>query len=346
MAKIVVGMSGGIDSFATALMLREQGHEVIGVSLELWERTEHSAAQRLCGELGIPWLEREVGELFRKQVVRSFVRDYAMGYTPSPCWVCNNHVKWEVLNQVAEELGAECIATGHYVRICRQGEKYYIRRGVDERKDQSYFLWGVSQEILAKAVTPLGNFTKGEVRRWALEKGYEEMVQRRESMGICFLQGTDYRDFLRRQGKLRWERGNVVDRTGRVVGQHTGLPDYTVGQKRGMPIVEGEQLYVAEICPESNVIVADRKSGLYTHELWVDEAVAVDEEDWSVEDLTVKIRGLGQNPQERVKVVRLDTGRLRVELSDPAWAVAPGQPVAFFRGDCVIGGGRAVRKFL
>lgn len=342
MERVVVGMSGGIDSFVTALMLREKGYDVVGVSLELWEKNDLTAVEEICRTLEIPLLCRNERELFRQVVVKPFVRDYLEGYTPSPCCICNSFVKWDALERVAEECGASRIATGHYVRIRQVGEKYYICRGVDVRKDQSYFLYGVPKKILSKALTPLGDYTKEEVRAWALSRGYEEVVRKRESMSVCFLRGADYRDFIRQYGDADQKPGMILSRSGEPIGRHDGLLNYTVGQKRGMPLLDGEPMYVAEIDAARNVIVADSKAGLYTRTLWVGEVVAVSPEDLQADDLAVKIRGIGLNPQGRVKITQLAGNRARVELSDPAWAVAPGQPVAFFRGDCVVGGGKAV----
>ncbi|MDE7374129.1 MAG: tRNA 2-thiouridine(34) synthase MnmA, partial [Odoribacter sp.] len=253
MEKVVVGMSGGIDSFVTALMLREKGYDVVGVSLELWEKNDLTAVEKICRALEIPLLCRHEREGFRQVVVEAFVRDYLSGYTPSPCCVCNRFVKWDALERVAAECGASRIATGHYVRIRQERGKYYICQGVDARKDQSYFLYGVSQKILSKALTPLGDYTKEEVRAWALAHGYEEVVRKKESMGVCFLRGTDYRDFIRQYAGADQKPGMILSRSGQPIGLHDGLLNYTVGQKRGMPLWYGEPMYVAEIDADRNV---------------------------------------------------------------------------------------------
>lgn len=339
----MVGMSGGIDSFVTALMLQQKGYEVIGVTLELWEKNDLMAVEKVCHSLSIPLIYREEKKMFRQNVVEVFIQDYQKGYTPSPCCFCNSYVKWEALNRAAVACEASKIATGHYVRIKKSGEKYYIRQGMDSRKDQSYFLYGVSQEILSKAITPLGDYTKEEVRGWALNHGYKEMVLKKESMGVCFLRGTDYRDFIRQYGGQNQQPGLIVNRKGESVGEHNGLLNYTIGQKRGMPVLHGESLYVAAMEPERNIIIADVKAGLFVSTLWVEDVLTVNPEDLQAEDITVKIRGIGLNPQGTVKIERLADSKVKVELSDPAWAVAPGQPVVFFRRDCVVGGGKAMR---
>lgn len=339
--RVVVGMSGGIDSFVTALLLQQKGYDVIGVNLILWEKNDLSDVRNNCEKLGIPLICHDGSALFRTVVVNSFVDHYLAGNTPSPCCICNGYVKWKLLDEVAAGLQVPYMATGHYVRIIEEQGKYYIRKGVDEQKDQSYFLWGLGQEILSKALTPLGEYVKSEVKAWALKHGYEEMVRRRESMGICFLQGRDYREFLYEYGGEIQKPGKILNRAGQVIGEHLGLLNYTIGQKRGMPLRDGQALYVAGMDAERNVLVADVKSGLWTMELQVKEFRVTSREDLFAPDVCVRIRGLGLNPNGYVKVQELPGNCLKIYLSEPAWAVAPGQPVAFYRQDRLIGGGIA-----
>lgn len=339
MKRVVVGMSGGIDSFVTALMLQQSGYEVIGGNLVLWKENDISDVQQVCYQLNIPLISQKGEELFREVVVEPFIRGYLSGSTPSPCCVCNSYIKWKLLDRLATEVQADYIATGHYVRLAQVGTKYYIRKGVDIHKDQSYFLWGVGQDILSKAITPLGEYTKTEVKAWALAHGYEKIVRKPESMGVCFLQGTDYREFVRQYAGIQQQPGGIFSRTGQLIGTHAGLLNYTVGQKRDMPVIGGLPMYVAEMDAERNIIVADTKDGLYTSTLVVKQGYFVTPEDQAAADITVKVRGLGLNPQGYARIESLSADRFEVNLSDPAWAVAPGQPVAFFRGDLVIGGG-------
>ncbi|MEG0795527.1 MAG: tRNA 2-thiouridine(34) synthase MnmA [Odoribacter sp.] len=344
MKRVVVGMSGGIDSFVTALFLQQKGYEVVGVTLELWERNEVEEVEALCSHLGMKLITQNGRELFRQMVVQPFIEGYLSGLTPSPCCVCNSYVKWELLRQAATDLGAEYIATGHYVRIVHTNDKYYIRKGVDSQKDQSYFLWGVPQEILARALFPLGDYTKAEVKAWAMANGYEQMTRKKESMGVCFLKGNDYRDFIQKNAGNRVEqkRGAIINRKGKEIGTHQGLLNYTVGQKRGMPYLNGQFLYVAEINTEQNILVADIKSGLYTMSLVVNQVKVVSWEDLFTGDISIKIRGIGLNPGGFVKMEEYGANSLKVYLSEPAWAIAPGQPVAFYREDILLGGGIAM----
>ena len=334
-------MSGGVDSFVTALLLKQKGYEVVGVKLKLWEERADEGLIGLCRNLGVELLLFDGKDQFRSTVVDAFVKGYRTGHTPNPCAICNNEIKWKLLCRVADEQGIQHIATGHYVRILAENGRYYIHKGIDPNKDQSYFLWGVGQEILSRALTPLGDYTKQEVKAIAIDNGYAEIARKKESMGVCFLEGTDYRTFIRDySGKdILAESGNIVDVTGNVIGRHTGLLNYTVGQKRDMPLKDGQPLYVAAIDSETNTIVADVKQNLYASELLVGRMNFVDREEILKSDVEVKVRGLGLNPEGYIQVqLRLDDTCL-VKLSSPAWAVAPGQPVAFYRGNKLIGGG-------
>lgn len=337
-------MSGGVDSFVTLLLLKQQGYKVSGVNLWLWEENEAKELAEICRQLEVPLITYDGRTEFREKVVRSFVSEYGLGRTPSPCAVCNPMVKWKLLCQVADSLGIEKVATGHYVNIIRKNGRYYIGRGKDSRKDQSYFLWGLTPEQLSRALTPLGEYTKADVKKFALEAGYLNMADQKESMGVCFLQGKDYRDFLTGEMKTAagMEEGEIVDTSGNVLGWHKGLLHYTVGQKRGMPLKEGEPLYVAEVDYKANRIVADVKASLYRKEWLVQEVNVIDENDLKAPDIQVKVRGLGLNPEGYASIELVEEDRFRVRVDSPAWAIAPGQSVVFYRDTLLIGGGIVV----
>lgn len=338
--RVLVGLSGGIDSWMTALLLQKQGYEVIGLNLSLWHDKTNEGLQELCSRAEIPLWRYDGRKVFREKVVAFFVQEYRQGRTPNPCTVCNTVVKWELLRRAADESGIKKIATGHYVRIRKQGNHFYIFKGKDPVKDQSYFLWGIEEEILARTLTPLGDYTKAEVRRLAVAEGYGELAHRKESMGICFLEGTDYREFVAAQADAEGSReGWIRDRRGEIVGQHSGLLNYTVGQKRGMPVVEGGQLYVAEIRPGKNEIFADTKENLFRTRLEIDRVHVIEEKDLEERGIEVKVRGLGQNPLGEVRISREENGKLVLHLSSPAWAPAPGQPVALYQRERLLGGG-------
>lgn len=339
-------MSGGVDSFVTALLLKQRGYDVTGVHLELWKSGDTSALESLCRQLDIKFFRFSGRELFRENVVKPFVEGYLSGRTPNPCALCNQSVKWNLLLQAARSVGVEQIATGHYVRILPDGPYHYIHKGIDPNKDQSYFLWGLNQEILASALTPLGDYTKVQVKAYAEANGFTTLARKKESMGICFLEGIDYREFLiqkRSEFVQRspsvFEPGDVLDTTGKVIGKHSGLLNYTVGQKRGLPLKDGQSLYVAAIYVADNLIVAAEKSELIRLTVEVEGVKTVCREDLFAPDVEMKIRGLGLNPSGFIHVEEKSGGSLLVHLTSSAWAVAPGQPVAFYRDDRLIGGG-------
>lgn len=336
----MVGMSGGVDSFVAAMLLRRAGYEVTGVCLQLWGEVRDEAVERLCRSAGIPLVHHDGRRLLEAEVVEPFVREYAVGRTPSPCCLCNRSVKWRLLAEAADRCGAEHIATGHYVGIVERDGYRYFRKGRDAVKDQSYFLWGVPQAILRRALTPLGDYTKEAVKALAVELGYPEVARKRESMGVCFLSGRNYRDFIVEHTGVACREGEIRDRRGRRIGTHPGVLYYTVGQKQGVPPVDGEAMYVAEIRAAENLIIADRKAGLWREELVVERLELVRPADLYDGGVEVKIRGVGLNPGGCIQAERMAGGAgVRIRLAEPAWAVAPGQPVAFYRGDLLLGGG-------
>lgn len=339
--RIVVGMSGGVDSLVTALFLQKRGFEVVGVNLLLQqEGDEGDRVDVLCRQANIPLYRIDGQELFHEKVITSFIKDYTSGLTPNPCATCNSFVKWDLLAQAAEQLGIQTIATGHYVRIGLHEGRFYIHKGIDPVKEQSYFLWGVAERILKRAITPLGDYMKAEVKEMARQWGFGEIAAKRESMGICFLKGKNYRDFLLGQAPERnCLPGPILDTRGNLIGRHDGLLYYTIGQKKGIPLVDGQPLYVKYILAKENSIVVAPKEELRNRLLVIRNTNFINEEEVSFPDINVKIRGLGLNPEGFARITRIDEDKYLVRLSSPAWAAAPGQPVVFYRGDRLIGGG-------
>ncbi|WP_059026371.1 tRNA 2-thiouridine(34) synthase MnmA [Gabonibacter massiliensis] len=348
MRKIVVGLSGGVDSFVTALLLRRQGYEVIGVNMDLWPangQVHNRDLEEFCKQIEIPLYRIEGRERFGRDVVLPFLQGYLAGITPNPCAVCNRFVKWELLKEFADRQGIQHIATGHYVRIGKENGHYYIYKGVDSNKDQSYFLWGVNEMILSRALTPLGNYRKEEVKEIARMNGFPLLAKQRESSGICFLQGTDYRTFICQHtgSSFGSSTGEIWDEQGNVLGSHHGVLNYTIGQKRDIPLKDGNSQYVSRIEAGSNRIIVSDKSALFRKRIEIESVHLIDPEEMNAADIEVKVRGLGLNPSGYVQVEKLPGNRLMLYLSHPAWAVAPGQPVALYRGERLVGGG-IVRK--
>ncbi|MDR1755437.1 MAG: tRNA 2-thiouridine(34) synthase MnmA [Culturomica sp.] len=341
MKRVVLGMSGGVDSAAAALLLQERGCEVTAVHLRLAGDGPSAGLIRFCSERGMELVCVDGRELFDREVIRPFVRDYRNGRTPNPCVYCNNAVKWRLLQEEADRRGIAKIATGHYVRILDDNGTPYIHKGKDGEKDQSYFLWGLKKELLARAVTPLGDFTKKEIRLLVAGRGYSAFSGQPESMGVCFLNGMDYREFIRSNapagaGSLP---GEITDRAGNRLGYHSGLLNYTVGQKREVPLRDGQPMYVAVLDTVAGKLIVDSKEQLFSRELLLGNVHLIDPGDIRHPGLEVKIRGIGQNPEGAVQAEELPDGTLRLRLSSPAWAVAPGQPAALYRQERLLGGG-------
>lgn len=347
--KILLGFSGGTDSFTTALLLKQEGYEVVALTLDLWDFQEDSflkEASSLAHEIGIEHHILEAKDLFTQKVVKPFITDYLNAKTPSPCSVCNNHIKFELLKRKADELGIERIATGHYINIEKELDKYYIHRGIDENKDQSYFLWELSQEILSRAVTPLGKYTKTEVREIASKAGYARVAHKKESMGVCFLENKSYIDFLKEfhaDIEEKPGKGIVYDENAKEIGWHKGLPFYTIGQKKDLFLKEGmPALYVKSMNILDNSIIAGNKPSLKAKEIMLENYVFVDTKDLSSKEIITNIRGWGLNPEKGSELEIIDNTHLKVKLQDDAWAVAPGQPVVFYIGSKLIGGAIAL----
>ena len=348
-------MSGGTDSSVTAMLLKKKGYEVIGVSLWFWNSPNENSnnnelpgfivdAQQLAMKLSIEHHVIDARDEFKDVVIGQFLQEYLNGRTPSPCIHCNPNLKWRLLLDKADQLGANYIATGHYIQITNEEGIYYIHKGDDPVKDQSYFLWNLNQEILSRTLTPLGAFTKPEVREMATEFGHKKVASKKESMGICFLDGMDYRDFLKQEipdVNDRIGKGKIVDVDGKELGWHEGYPYYTIGQKRGLELKEKAGLMVSRIDTDSNTLILEKREQLNKKEFVVSDYYLSNQDDISSSEISTVVRGLGLNPEGYSKLTVIDGNCLKVELDNPAWAIAPGQPVAFYIGNKLIGGGFA-----
>ena len=340
--KVLLGMSGGTDSSVAALLLKDAGYEVTGVTFRFYEKdgtTEYlDDARELCDKLGIVYRVYDARDVFRETIVDYFIQEYMKGHTPVPCTLCNNRLKWPMLAKLADEMGIYHIATGHYVRKTFQDGYHFITKGADADKDQSFFLWGLPQDILERMLLPLGELTKPQVRQIAEERGFLKAARKKDSIGVCFCP-MDYRSFLRREvpeGVI--VSGKFYDEQGNYIARHEGYPFYTIGQRRGLGIDLNRAVFVKEIIPEENkVVLADLKS-LEKKEMRL--------KDWNIispeallgkEDVIVKIRYRKQ--ANRCTVTLLPDHTLHVVLHEPLAAIASGQAAAFYREDIVLGGG-------
>lgn len=348
--RVLIGMSGGIDSTAACLMLQEQGYEVVGVTMRVFDLASQmgpdgeprfiSEAREVAGRLGIEHHVADEREGFGQQIVRYFVDEYMRGRTPNPCVMCNPLFKFRVLTEWADRLDCEYIATGHYVQtICVDG-CYYIVTGDDPQKDQSYFLWNLSQEVLARCVFPLGGWKKPDVRQYLMDKGFSLKAKEGESMEVCFIEG-DYRDFLREhcpEIDVQVGQGKFVDCAGRTLGVHQGYPYYTIGQRKGLGIALGKPAYVLKLNPEKNTVMLGDAEQLMTRYMLVESPRLVCEEQFYKEtELAVRIRY--RSRAVSCEVVReVDGGMLLIRLGEEVSAVTPGQSAVFYVGSRLVGG--------
>jgi tRNA-specific 2-thiouridylase len=359
--KVLVAMSGGIDSSVTAMMLHKQGYEVIGITMKTWDYQSSGSSKKETGccsldsindarqvavNLGFPHYILDIRGEFGDFIINNFVDEYLAGRTPNPCVLCNTHIKWEALLKRADMLECEFIATGHYAQVRQENGRYVVSRGIDTNKDQSYVLWGLSQESLKRTIFPLGKYTKPEIRKMAEQYGFSELANKPESYDICFIPDNDYRAFLKNRMPELESRvdGGLFLYKGKEVGKHKGYPFYTIGQRKGLDIALGEAVFVSEIIPETNTVVLGDKDDL-------------EEQHMRVRDFNlIKYASLSDDFQALTKIrykdpgtmstVNIDNGKLDIIFHLPVKSVAPGQSAVLYEGNDLIGGGFIERKLV
>ena len=349
--RVVVGMSGGVDSSAAAALLLEQGYDVVGITLKLWPQDcVNRAEDKCCGpqavtdarsvshKLGIPYYLVDEAEDFQKQVINYFAEEYKAGRTPNPCVMCNEKLKFGTLINRARQLGAEYIATGHFARVEKAGNgRMLLKRGRDARKDQSYFLFSLRQEQLARSLFPLGEMTKTDTRCVARENDLKT-ADKEESMEICFVPDKDYGRFLQQAKLAEKHRGDIVNLHGQVLGQHEGIEFYTIGQRKGLGLSSPKPLYVIELDAANNRVVVGDDTALDRDEFEVQRCnwIPFDAPPESLE-VTAKIRY--NHPGTPATVMPQANGGARVKLHEAQRAITPGQACVFYQEDLVVGGG-------
>jgi len=340
--RVLLGMSGGTDSSVAAMLLQDAGYEVVGVTFRFYEvnnSTEYlDDARELASRLGIEHITYDARDIFKTHIVDYFVSEYMSGRTPVPCVLCNNDLKWPLLAKIADERGIYYIATGHYVRKQLFEEKYYIQNAADPDKDQSFFLWGLSQQILERMLLPMGNMTKTAARMLAGERGFAKASTKKDSIGVCFCP-FDYHTFLRNHvDEALLKRGRFIDEDGKFMGWNEGYPFYTIGQRRGLGIHLNRAVFVKEIHPERNEVILASLSSLEKEEMFLKNWNIIDEDRLlEHDDIIVKIRYRKQ--ANRCTVSKHLDGTLHIRLHEPLTAIAPGQAAAFYKDGLVLGGG-------
>lgn len=354
--KVLVAMSGGIDSTVTALMLHNEGYEVVGITMKTWDYASSGSKGKETGccnldsfndaraaavNHGFPHFILDIREEFGDFVIENFVEEYLAGSTPNPCVMCNTHIKWRALLKRADAMNCDFIATGHYANIHQHSNgRYYISKGLDETKDQSYVLWGLQQDLLSRTILPLGKYRKTEIRQMAIDFGYPALAKKSESYEICFVPDNDYRGFLKYRIAGLEERvdgGWFVDKNGLKLGRHKGYPFYTIGQRKGLEIALGRPVYVTAIEPSTNTVVLGDEEDLQQSEMKVAKL------NW------IKYDGVEDGREVFTKIRYKDKGALsnlynagggiRVRFYENVKSIAPGQSAVFYEGDDVIGGG-------
>jgi tRNA-specific 2-thiouridylase len=354
--KVLVAMSGGIDSTVAALMLHDEGYEVIGITMKTWDYTASGGGKKETGccnldsfndarmaavQHGFPHFILDIRDEFGSFVVENFVEEYLAGRTPNPCVLCNTHIKWRALLKRADALGCDFIATGHYASVHQHTNgRHFISKGIDDTKDQSYVLWGLEQDLLSRTLLPLGNYQKTAIRQLAHDYGYPELAKKSESYEICFVPDNDYRGFLKRKVEGLEEKvagGFFVNKEGKILGQHKGYPFYTIGQRKGLDIALGKPAFVTSIDPDTNTVVLGDEEDLEK------EAMRVVKVNWikydGLQDQTTAITKIRYKDKGSLSLLNQDGNDVMVKFFDKAKGIAPGQSAVFYEGNDVIGGG-------
>ena len=352
-------MSGGVDSSVAAFLLQQAGYEVIGVTMKMWSyektylgKAGSSAdssfiadAQELVKKLNIEHHTVDIQDEFERTVIQNFIDEYFAGRTPNPCVLCNPTMKFGTLFHYADKLGCEKVATGHYLRLKEESGRYFVSRGKDITKDQSYVLWKMPQEQLSRCLFPLGEYTKEEVKTLAQSFGISSIAEKRESYDVCFIPNGDYRSFLQMKRPEACEvlRGGIIcDKKGKWLGKHRGYPFYTIGQRKGLEVAVGHAIYVTHLDPEKNKVILGEKEDLLSNTLYVKE--------FNISKYTA----LPENFRALVRIRYKDAGtmaaitqeghQLCCRFDSPVSAVTPGQSAVFYEGEDVVGGGVIVRN--
>ena len=356
--RVLIGMSGGIDSTVAAILLLEQGYELVGATFRTFDPTHLSPlasnlspkscaseqsiidAQEMACKLGFEHHILDFRDTFREHVINNFVSEYACGRTPNPCVMCNSHIKWGKLMEAADRYGCDYIATGHYARIAEFRGHTYLKTAVDTVKDQTYFLWMLTEDNLRRTLFPLGGLTKAEVRQIAFDHGFVALSKKEESQDICFIPNNDYRSFLAAHG-VSIPKGEYVDANGKILGMHQGYCHYTIGQRKGLGIALGSPKFVTKIDASANRVTLGERDDLLTTQATIAD-VRLRDMDWLAESPTIQARIRYKSPAVEATLqpdLPSTAQRSTILFASPVWGVTPGQSLVMYKDGLVIGGG-------
>ena len=342
--KVLLGMSGGVDSSVSAYLLKKEGYEVIGATFNLWDKDTHNKtlsnikdAKNVADMLGIQFHVFDMREQFKKYVVDYFISEYESGKTPNPCVACNRYVKFQGLIDKAKDLDIDFVATGHYAKVEEKENRYILKKSKEESKDQTYFLYKLTQEQLSKTLFPLGNYKKTEIRDIA-KKLDLKTANRPDSQEVCFIEDNNHYNFVKEYSQNLTQQGDMVDIQGNVLGIHNGISKYTIGQRRGLGVVTGKPMFVIDIDGESNTVILGSNDDLFKKELIASNLnwIAIDSLEDSME-VDIKIRSTAKSAKGKISPI--EDSKVRVSFDIPQRAITKGQSVVFYKEDSVIGGG-------